>query len=328
MTYQAASADEWNFPIVHGMSVRVVNVADQLDTALVTSGISWVEGNTGTTFDTNATFNDGINLVKHEKPSLSTYTKDRYYPVKLEFDTTHIAKAYQYRANYNLFAGVNDVRVRAFDVSDSTNPRQLNIVYLSNVADLNFTAHEVLIMDSDYDPANAYSVKPDSAFKADAYLILDLRPADANVDTLWSSKFELTVYPKYPNSDIDEYSFTTENIMAQLTTTQRKDLLDRVKVVPNPYFAYSRYETSYDDPRLKFIHLDRVATIRIFNLAGQLVRTLEKNDDTNEAFWDLRNEANLKVASGMYIAHIEVPGVGSKIVKFAVLQREERIDRY
>ena len=228
----------------------------------MTSGVSWIVGNPGTVFDTTATFNDGISFVKLEKPTInnntSTFTKDRYFPVLIDFDTTITGKAYQYRANYNLFTASNDVRVRAFDISDPANPRQLNIVYLSNTADLNFTAHEVLIMDSDYQPDNAYSARPDSAFMADAYLIMDLRPANANIDTVFTSEFELTIYPNYPNSDLDEYTFSPEEIMADLTNSERKDLLERVKVVPNPFWGYSfgRYETSYDDPTIKIIHLD------------------------------------------------------------------------
>jgi hypothetical protein len=30
----------------------------------------------------------------------------------------------------------------------------------------------------------------------------------------------------------------------------------------------------------------------------------------------------------MYIAHIEIPNVGEKVLKFGVVQREERLDRY
>jgi hypothetical protein len=332
MTYQAASSEEWNFPIVDGVSVKVVNVPDKLDTAIVTSGVSWIVGNPGTAFDTTATFNDAISFVKLEKPTISnetsTYTKDRYFPVLLDFDTTFTAKAYQYRANYLLFTASNDVRVRAFDISDPSNPRQLNIVYLSNTTDLNFTAHEVLIMDSDYQPDNAYSARPDSAFMADAYLIMDLRPANANVDTVFSSEFELTIYPNYPNSDMDQFTFGTSDLVTPLTVTERKDKLKDVRVVPNPYFGYSRYETSYDTPVLRFTHLEPGATVRIFNLAGQLIKTLEHTEDVNELDWDLRNEAGLKIASGMYIAYVEVPGVGEKIIKFGVIQREERIDRY
>ncbi len=79
---------------------------------------------------------------------------------------------------------------------------------------------------------------------------------------------------------------------------------------------------------MRFTHLDNEVTIRIFNIAGQLVKTLFKNDTSNELRWNLRNEAGLRVASGMYIAHIEVPGVGEKVLKIGIVQREERIDRF
>ncbi len=331
MTFQAESPEEWNFPIFHGISAQVVNVPDMLDTALVTSGVSWITGFRDAGFDTvTATFNEGIEFAKYGRDDFGiTFTKDRYAPVRIEFDTTFVSKGYQYLANYTFFRGIQDLRLRAYDVSDESNPRQVNIAYISPTPELNFTAGDVMIMMSDYDSLGAYISGRDSAFLADAYLVIELRP-DSGL--LYSSQFDLTVFPRYPNSDMDEYRINTENLMTPLTTSQRKDLLKHVRVVPNPYFAYSRYETSYDNPRVKFTHLDRIATIRIFNLAGQLVRTIEKNDNingvTNEIFWDLRNESGLKIASGMYIAHVEVPGVGSKIIKFGILQREERIDRF
>ncbi|WP_255307868.1 hypothetical protein [Candidatus Kryptonium thompsonii] len=39
----------------------------------------------------------------------------------------------------------------------------------------------------------------------------------------------------------------------------------------------------------------------------------------------MRNEAGVPVASGIYIVHVDVPGVGSKILKVVVFQREERL---
>ena len=119
-----------------------------------------------------------------------------------------------------------------------------------------------------------------------------------------------------------------ESVQPRLTTEEQKGQLERVNVVPNPYWAYSAYETSYDTPVLKFTHLPNEVTIRIFNLAGQLIKTLRKNDEANELAWNLRNESNLRVASGMYIAHVEAAGIGAKVLKFAIVQREERLDRF
>ena len=44
--------------------------------------------------------------------------------------------------------------------------------------------------------------------------------------------------------------------------------------------------------------------------------------------WNLTNHVGVPVASGMYIVHIEVDGVGNKILKIAVFQPEERLDVY
>jgi hypothetical protein len=43
--------------------------------------------------------------------------------------------------------------------------------------------------------------------------------------------------------------------------------------------------------------------------------------------WDLRNEHGLPVASGMYFAHVEIPGIGTKVLKLAIIQPDERPSR-
>ena len=44
--------------------------------------------------------------------------------------------------------------------------------------------------------------------------------------------------------------------------------------------------------------------------------------------WDLNNARNIPVASGMYIAHIEVEGGASKVLKLAIFMPEERLDLF
>jgi hypothetical protein len=63
------------------------------------------------------------------------------------------------------------------------------------------------------------------------------------------------------------------------------------------------------------------------------VRTIEKDNASEFQRWDLLNHDGLPVASGMYIAHIEVtlPTDGStaeKILKFAIIQEQEVLDVY
>jgi hypothetical protein len=45
----------------------------------------------------------------------------------------------------------------------------------------------------------------------------------------------------------------------------------------------------------------------------------------NYANWDLRNRAGIPVASGIYLIHFEVEGVGNVIRKAAIIMAEERL---
>lgn len=103
---------------------------------------------------------------------------------------------------------------------------------------------------------------------------------------------------------------------------------DRIGVFPNPYYAdVTTGGTSYyaiTQQLVTFNNLPQRVTIRIFNLAGHLVRTLRKDAPTQFLEWNLQNEDGWLVASGMYICHVELPDLGvSKILKLAVVAAVE-----
>jgi len=101
--------------------------------------------------------------------------------------------------------------------------------------------------------------------------------------------------------------------------------IDDINVFPNPYFGLNIQETSNFDQFVKFINLPAGAcTIRVFTLSGQLIKEIKHTNGTSIDKWDLHNMDDIPVASGMYIAHIEVPGIGQKILKLAVINREAR----
>src|SRR5258706_12192479 len=82
-----------------------------------------------------------------------------------------------------------------------------------------------------------------------------------------------------------------------------------IRVVPNPYYAHSSYEQNQFSRRVRFMNLPAQCTVRIFNLAGQLVRTLEKNDPSTSVLdWDIETRNQLPVGSGVYIYHGASPG--------------------
>ena len=100
-----------------------------------------------------------------------------------------------------------------------------------------------------------------------------------------------------------------------------KENIGKINVFPNPYLGVNSAETSRYSHFVTFSHLPPKANIRIFDMSGTLVRTIEKDDPLQFTRWDLQNQNQLPVASGMYIAHIELPGLGeSRILKLAVIK--------
>ena len=129
-----------------------------------------------------------------------------------------------------------------------------------------------------------------------------------------------------PNSSADTFNFTTDGLGVETNLYDP----DRIKVWPNPYYGYNPEERDALDRRVMFTHLpeEGPATIRIFALDGTLVRVLHHNDaGSQHATWDMKNDFELPVASGMYVAHVET-NFGDKILKLAVIQPEQRLDVY
>ncbi len=100
-----------------------------------------------------------------------------------------------------------------------------------------------------------------------------------------------------------------------------KDALEMINVVPNPYLAYSEYERNKLDNRVKIINLPEKCTITIYTTNGRLIKTIRKDSEISYQDWTLTNHANIPVGSGMYLIHVEVPGVGEKVLKLFVAMR-------
>ena len=87
--------------------------------------------------------------------------------------------------------------------------------------------------------------------------------------------------------------------------------LGGVKVYPNPL-----------NPRtapagMTIANLTASATIKIFNVSGELVRTLGYTTANGQTMWDGKNDSGSPVASGVYILYINTPE-GTKKIKVAV----------
>ena len=104
--------------------------------------------------------------------------------------------------------------------------------------------------------------------------------------------------------------------------------IDDIGIVPNPYRGRSAYETGNEDRRARFTNMPRTAMISIYTVRGTLIRTLYKDGPSTSLDWNLTTESNLPVGSGMYFIHIDVPGVGEKVMKFGVINRATDLSLY
>lgn len=134
----------------------------------------------------------------------------------------------------------------------------------------------------------------------------------------------LLTYKPLSAGDVFEVTATAPNAN---NFEAAKTNLNNISVYPNPYFGANALERDKYQRFVRFTNLPKQATIRIYTLAGIFVQKISKDDTSPYADWDLRNNSGLPVGSGMYIAYIELPNVGNKVLKIAVIQETQYIDR-
>jgi len=130
-----------------------------------------------------------------------------------------------------------------------------------------------------------------------------------------------------PFTHRDYFTFQTQRAFIQ--TPKAKSELSNIAVVPNPYISASEFELQprtqaggRGDRLLYFIHLPAKCTIRIYTLSGDHVVTLEHDSVLEDGAepWDLLNKDRMEIAYGVYIYHVDAPGIGEFIGKFAVIK--------
>lgn len=156
--------------------------------------------------------------------------------------------------------------------------------------------------------------------------------------------------PTPQNNNFPMYTFNTSDIA---TLYQQGDVaknsLDRIMIVPNPYYGSSTYEVNRTDNKIRITNLPNKCTIKIFTMNGTLVRTINRDVTGQEDIytgttgtgndikaakrisyveWDLKNQNNISVASGLYIFHIDAPGIGEKILKWFGIMRPLDVQSY
>jgi hypothetical protein len=105
--------------------------------------------------------------------------------------------------------------------------------------------------------------------------------------------------------------------------------LDSIRVVPNPYYGFSEYETSSIATTVKITNLPAKCTVTIYALNGKFVWQYNRDEaympyqQISPAIeWDLKNAKGIPVASGVYLVHVSAPGLGERTVKWFGIGRQ------
>jgi len=155
------------------------------------------------------------------------------------------------------------------------------------------------------------------------------------------------------NNSMPRYKFSTVGL-APLENQEEvaESALDNIRVVPNPYYAYSQYEENQIDNVVKIIGLPDRCDIKIFTLDGKLVRTFKRavgsssnvtslsqeisdgqivgtgTNIDNSLTWDLTNTRNIPVGSATYIIHIDAFELGEAVTKAVVFMRPTDVSSF
>jgi hypothetical protein len=146
-------------------------------------------------------------------------------------------------------------------------------------------------------------------------VVFSTTDADGVIDP--GNVFRIVTNKSLTSADRFQFSTTAQRI----DTEQAKKDLELIRVVPNPFVVTSGFDTSRDRHEIHFTRLPATCEIKIFTLAGELVKTINHPQEPglNFARWDLKTEFGSEVAYGVYLYHLESPA-GIKMGKIAIMR--------
>ena len=147
-------------------------------------------------------------------------------------------------------------------------------------------------------------------------------PLEVESDELYDEENHRGYYPYY--------TFSTTGCGPTMNDIeQSKSDLDKITVVPNPYYAYSEYEENALTHKVKIANVPNKCVVTIYTVNGIKIRQFSKDSSVTSIDWDLTNHANTPIASGFYIIHVkDLTSGGEKTVKFYAAMRQVDLNTF
>lgn len=169
------------------------------------------------------------------------------------------------------------------------------------------------------DPLSAWKVTATwrLTFEADSLKPVTIPPAPGDI-------FRIATTKPFRKGERFEFQVSAP----KYDRTVARSMLDQVIVVPNPYVVgnswepRSPYRFGRGERRIQFLNLPPKCTIRIYTVRGQLVDTIYHDAPVSYGAetWDLVSKDGQDIAYGIYLYHIDAPGIGSTTGRFAVIK--------
>jgi len=288
-------------PVFEGIQVRV---EDHPDLAYDPERSAWVEGNCNYSFTAR----------------LTTFgARRKMWPAdyEIQFSSHNIDTAMILAGTLKKFP----VRYSVTDVTLGTPQRILTfLVETPATRDSQWTPGEEIVL---FKPGSQ-GVNTDTT----TWSVFVSKPLDSTLTThVPTDGDRLFIATRRPFNTADVFMLKTNG--PKLDYQLASSRMDRIYVVPNPYVGLSTIEPTNRLPgatrgerRIYFENLPPRCTIRIFTINGDLVQTLEHDSGMDNAreYWNLLNRDGFSVAYGIYVAHLDAPEVGEKILKFALIK--------
>ncbi len=339
---QTNQSGDNNYYVVDGMMIKVVGPPVAINTwSFTPSSARWFTGYSGLGGDQ---FFGG--LVLGSDFFGSDITPDQYVTVEVRFvtDRNNGQRAYRYLRGGTPNYGFVDYEKQYFTVwnVDANPPQQISAAYVEQNGNASADAtwrptasasdrEYLFILKWPYsDTPDPYFTSRNALSQADEFPTLyglwplqrgsmAFNPQDGQV---------FKIIPNYANTTADQFTFKAPAAPTKSVEQAKKDV-EKINVFPNPYYGYQYRETSPTSKYVTFNHLPDNAVIRIFDLSGVLVRTINHSTGSQFETWDLSNDNNYPVASGIYVAYIDMPNLGTtKVLKLAIIQEQQMLKVY
>ena len=329
---QTNQSGDNNYPIVEGILAKVISPPKAIK-EIKYKHPTWIYGHNWGGSHFYGGMDIGKNFWKETSPIYN------YVPIELRFtggegkEIPNKANGWSqgavYRKDKNYeYTGVGWIPITAWDVSDSLNPRQVNISFIEDSVNGNtnlkwdmglkegsnhyLAGNEYLIIsNTDYNPF-FYNEKNNALKKDNMYFLWAVQKSSYKY---LAFPFKIKILPNKINSINDVYEFTAPEVTIKNTLSEKD--IEKINVFPNPY--YTTESVDY----VTFNHLPDNAIIRIFDLSGVIIKTIiHQGKDKQFERWHLSSNNNIYVASGIYIAQIDMPKLNKrKILKLAIVSK-------